>query len=101
MTVDFDILKRNELKAAVELAFCGVMTKFQYANDFFGETNEALRHTIDLMHIQDQGIEEGVKSAAAIRFIANLSNFAKPEDLAKEQISEMHPMLRSFLGQED
>lgn len=72
-------------KAAVELAFCGVMTKFQYANDFFGETNEALRHTIDLMHIQDQGIEEGVKSAAAIRFIANLSNFAKPEDLAKEQ----------------
>lgn len=71
--------------AAVELEYCGIMTKYQYRNDFFGESNDALRQTMELIHIQNQGIEEGVKSAAAIRFIANLSNFAKPEDLAKEQ----------------
>lgn len=75
----------NGDKAAVELEFCGIMTKYQYRNDFFGENNEALRQTMDLIHIQNQGIEEGVKSAATYRFMAKLSNFAKAEDLAKER----------------
>ena len=34
---------------------------------------------------ENQGIEEGVKSAATYRFMAQLSNFAKAEDLAKER----------------
>ena len=72
-------------RAAVELDYCGIMTKYQYRNDFFGETNEALRQTMDLIHIQNQGIEEGVKSAATYRFMAKLTNFAKAEDLAKER----------------
>ena len=72
-------------RAAVELDYCGIMTKYQYRNDFFGETNEALRPTMDLIHVQNQGIEEGVKSAATYRFMAKLTNFAKAEDLAKER----------------
>lgn len=72
-------------KAAVELDYCGVMTKFQYRDDFFGESNHALFPTMDLIHIQNQGIQEGVKSAATYRFMAQLSNFAKAEDLAKER----------------
>ena len=72
-------------KAAVELAFCGIMTKYQYSDDFMGESNHALFPTMDLIHIQNQGIEEGVKSAANYRFIAQLTNFAKAEDLKKER----------------
>ena len=72
-------------KAAVELAWCGVMTKYQYRDDIFGESNKALLPTLDLIHIQNQGIEEGVKSAASYRFMATLTNFAKPEDLANER----------------
>ena len=72
-------------RASVELEYCGVMTRMQYRNDFFGEPNGALIPTMDLIHIQDQGIKEGVKSAATYRFMAQLSNFAKPEDLAKER----------------
>ena len=72
-------------RAAVEMAFCGIMTKHQYRNDFFGETNAALFPTMDLIHIQNQGITEGVKSAATYRFMAQLSNFSKAEDLAKER----------------
>ena len=72
-------------KAAIELAYCGILTKFQYKSDLFGESNYALNDTIDLINIQNQGIEEGVKSAATYRFMASLSNFAKPEDLAKER----------------
>ena len=71
--------------AALELEFCGVMTKHQYKNDLFGETNHALFPTMDLIHIQNQGIEEGVKSAASYRFMAKLTNFSKAEDLAKER----------------
>lgn len=71
--------------AAVELAYCGLMTKFQYRDDFLGESNRALLPTMELMHIQDQGIEEGVKSAATYRFMARVGNFSKPEDLVKER----------------
>ena len=72
-------------RAAIEVEYCGVMTKFQYRDDFFGETNRALFPTMDLIHIQNQGIEEGVKSAATYRFSAKVSNFTKAEDLAKER----------------
>ena len=71
--------------AAIELESCGIMTEFQYRDDFMGETNRALFPTMDLIHIQDQGIQEGVKSAATYRFMAQLGNFAKAEDLAKER----------------
>lgn len=72
-------------KAAVELEYCGIMVKHQYKNDFFGENNMALFPTMELISIQNQGIQEGVKSAATYRFMAQLSNFAKAEDLAKER----------------
>ena len=71
--------------AAIEFDACGILTKHQYKNDFFGESNRALLPTMELINIQNQGIEEGVKSSATYRFIATLSNFVKPEDLAKER----------------
>lgn len=75
----------NGQTAAIELENCGIMTKFQYKDDLFGEDNHALLPTLDLIHIQNQGIKEGVKSAASYRFMAQMSNFAKAEDLAKER----------------
>lgn len=75
----------NMKKAAIELEYCGIMTKYQYKNDFFGETNAALLPTIDLINIVNQGIDEGVKSAATYRFMASVTNFSKTEDLAKER----------------
>ena len=72
-------------RAAIELEYCGIMTKFQYKNDLLGESNHALFPTMDLIHIQTQGIQEGVKSAATYRFMAQVSNFTKAEDLAKER----------------
>lgn len=71
--------------AAIELAYCGIMVKHQYKDDMLGETNAALIPTMDLIHIQNQGIKEGVKSAATYRFMAKLTNFAKAEDLKKER----------------
>lgn len=61
------------------------LTKFQNDNDFFGSDNAALKPTLDLINIQNQGIVEGVKSAATFRFMAQVNNFVKPSDLSKEQ----------------
>ena len=71
--------------ASIEMRYCGIMTKFQYSDDFFGEDNSALRPTMELINVQNQGINEAVKSAATYRFMAKLNNFTKPEDLAKER----------------
>ena len=73
-------------KAAVELEYCGIMTKYQYRHDFFGENNRALVPTMELIHMQNQGIEEGVKSAATYRFMAQLNNFAKADDVKNERL---------------
>ena len=75
----------NGQRAAIELDYCGIMTKFQYKDDFFGETNHALYPTLDLIHVQNEGIQEGVKSAATYRFWAQVNNFTKADDLAKER----------------
>lgn len=75
----------NGQTGAVELALCGIMPKFQCKSDFFGENNSALNATMELISMQNQGISEGVKSAATYRFMAQLSNFAKADDLAKER----------------
>jgi hypothetical protein len=72
-------------KAAIELDYCGIMTKYQYRHDLFGENNHALLPTVDLIHIVNQGIDEGVKSAATYRFMASVNNFTKVEDLKKER----------------
>ena len=71
--------------AAVELEYCGILNRHTYRNDFFGESNRALCPTLDLIHIQNQGIEEGVKSAASYRFMAQLGNYAKSSDVAAER----------------
>lgn len=71
--------------AAIPMRECGIMTKFQYRDDFFGESNAALSPTMDLIHIQNQGIAEGVKNAATYRFYARVTNFSFSEDLVKER----------------
>ena len=76
---------RNGQIAAVEFRKCAVLTKHQYSRDFFGDSNHALDETMKLIHVQNQGIEEAVKNTSTFRFMAQLSNFAKPADLAKER----------------
>ena len=75
----------NNERVAIELRRLGIMTRFQYKNDFFGENNKALHPTMELVNIQNQGIEEGVKSAATFRFMATLNNFSTDADLARER----------------
>ena len=70
--------------AAMELDKCGIVTAFQYKREFFGETNQALNPTMELINIQNQGITEGVKNSATYRFMARLNNFSTDANLEKE-----------------
>lgn len=72
-------------KGAMELSRCGVVSKYLYNNDLVGENNDALQPTLQLLFMQNQGIQEGIKNSASFRFMANVSNFAKAEDLKKER----------------
>ena len=71
--------------ALIEMEFCAIIPRMQYKNDFFGESNKAMLPTMELISIQNQGIQEGVKSAASFRFMAQMSNYAKPADLKRER----------------
>ena len=74
----------NMKKAAVELEKLGILTRFQYKNELFGENNEALKATLDLIKMQRQGITEGIKNGASYRFMAQSDNWSTDEDLANE-----------------
>lgn len=71
--------------AAVKLEEIAIMTKHQYHDDFFGDNNHALDETMKLIHLQAEGIREAVTNSSTFRFMAQLSNFAKPEDIANER----------------
>lgn len=75
----------NGKKAIIEFNRVGILTQFQYKDDFFGESNIALNPTMQLINTQNQGIIEGVKQSAYIRFMAKLANVLKPADLEAER----------------
>lgn len=83
---------------AVEYEKCGIMTKHQYEDDIFGTGNDALRQTMELIDMQRQGVSEGIRNSATFRFMARLSNFAKPSDLARERERFNNENLRGESG---
>ena len=76
---------RNGQRGMVEFNRCAFLCKHQFESDFYGESNRALRPTLDLIAVQDQGIKEAVKNSASYRFMAQVSNFTKPDELAQER----------------
>lgn len=76
-------LANNKMRAE-KLSEVGIMTRFQYKNELFGESNAALTPVLDLISIQRQGIKEGIKNGASYRFSAVSDNWASDEDLSKE-----------------
>ncbi len=74
----------NNKRRAERLAEVGIMTRFQYKSELFGESNEAMRPVLDLITMQRQGITEGIKNGNSYRFWAKSDNWASDEDLGEE-----------------
>lgn len=77
-------LEKNETTAE-KLSDIGILTRFQLKSDFFGDSNDVLNDTMQLINIQRQGIEEYAKNSSSYRFMARMTNFAKSEDIANER----------------
>jgi len=73
---DFGVFRLDE---------AGIMNQFQYKNELFGESNSCLYPTMELINTNNQGIIEGVKSSATLRFLAKIAQTLKPDDLEKER----------------
>lgn len=70
---------------AIEYEKIGHLKKHYYTSEYFGESNSAIDSTMDLLDTQNEGIINGVKQSATIRFLAQLSNTLKPEDVRAER----------------
>lgn len=73
------------LHGACELAKMGIMNQFQYTDEVFGSSNACMRPTMDLIHTQNQGIIEGVKNSAALRFMAKLAQTFNSKTIEEER----------------
>ena len=71
-------------KRAERLAEVGILTRFQYKSELFGQDNKAMKPVLDLISMQRQGITEGIRNGASYRFAAQSDNWASDEDLASE-----------------
>lgn len=77
---------KNGKSAAIELEKVGVMTKHQYEDDIFGTTpSKILPSTLGVIDLNKQGIKEAIKTSAVYKFMAQVNNFTKTEDLKKER----------------
>lgn len=77
---------RNNMRtAACRYRECAVLRKYQFRDDFFGESNGVLDETMDLLSIQKQGIKEAIKTTNSYKFMAQATNFALGKDLESEQ----------------
>lgn len=88
----------NGEKAAMELERIGVVSKFLYSNDLVGEDNDALNPTIQLLNVQNKGIEEGIKNSASFRFMATINNLMTKKDIDKERKDWVTNNLGSDVG---
>ena len=73
----------NGKRKAIELGRVGILTKYAYRNDFFGESNNVLKPTLQLMHAQDQGQLTAIRNSAVVRYIARLGTILKDADVDK------------------
>ena len=76
----------NGQKAAIEYERACVLTQMQFKNDFFGESNAGIIDPIlQLIHIQDQGMKNAIKTSAGVRFLARLAQTMKDKTIDNER----------------
>lgn len=82
---DYLVYTIDSKEYAIEYERVGHLRNHYYNKEFWGNNNEAMKPTLDLIHTQNQGILEGIKQAANIRFLAKLNNVLTPSDMTKEK----------------
>lgn len=76
---------RDGTKGAVKITEVGILTRFQYHDQYFGEATSGLDQTMKLLDLQQQAIAENVKNGATYRFYGQAGQVMKESDLKKER----------------
>ena len=72
-------------KAAIELDRCGIITKHQYKDDIFGDSNNSLNSDLTVLDLNRQAIKAAVEGSNSYKFMARMNNFAKDADIDAER----------------
>ena len=83
--IDYLVYKIQNEEYVIEYEYVGSLKRHYYKKEYVGENNSALKSTMDLINTQEQGIKEGIKSGAMIRFLARLGVVQNDESIRKEQ----------------
>lgn len=76
---------KDRQKGAVEVNRCGILTKFQFGKDFYGDSNDALDDTMKLIKLKNKAVEDAVRQSANYKFMATAKNFSFSDDLTNER----------------
>lgn len=68
----------------IELKHVGILSKYPYKSDFFGETN-CLSSTMSLIDAQNQAQDFAIRNGAKIRFIGRVNGQIREEDLEEKR----------------
>ena len=75
----------NNQPQAIEYKYVGHLKKHFYNKDIYAENNSPLIPTMELIDTQNQGIINGIKNGALVRFIGRLTNTFTPSQLIDER----------------
>lgn len=82
---EYLIYKIDNKEYAIEYERVGHLRNHYYDKQYWGSGNDAMVPTLNLIHTQNQGIIEGIKQSATIRFLAKLNNVLTPSDMIEEK----------------
>ena len=82
---DYLIFQINDEERIIEYNRVGHLRRHYYTKEFLGDDNSVIKPTMDLINMQEEGIEKGIKNGASIRFLARTTNTILPEHLKKER----------------
>ena len=75
----------NNIPQAIEYKYVGHLKKHFYNKDIYAENNSPLIPTMELIDTQNQGIINGIKNGALIRFIGRVTNTYTPQQMIDER----------------
>ncbi len=75
----------NGETACIEYSKVGHLKRMLYKNDVFGTNNSAIHQTMELIHSQNESVQNALKSSGSVRFKAQLTQQMDEEDLKIER----------------
>lgn len=75
---------RDGDRRAIELKKVAIVTRFQYASDWFGDGN-ILANTLSMLKAQEDAQKQSINDTAQVRFIGQLNGQVREEDMRKKR----------------